>query len=64
MQTALYVLSALATVGFGFWAYNVNYDSQAAQKRVAQLQREIAHERERMRMYRAEWVWLNRPERL
>jgi hypothetical protein len=64
MRTLLYILSALVTVGFGFWAYHVNYDTQAAVRRVEALQQAIAREREQMTMLRAEWAWLSRPERL
>lgn len=64
MRMLFFILSAMLVVSFGFWAYRVNYDSQAALKRVARLQNEIARERETMTMLRAEWAWLNRPARI
>ncbi|RMF40261.1 MAG: cell division protein FtsL [Alphaproteobacteria bacterium] len=64
MRLLLYILSALIAVGFGFWAYQVNYDTQAALRRVDALNRQIAAERESLTVLRAEWAWLNRPERL
>ncbi|MEM8740967.1 MAG: cell division protein FtsL [Pseudomonadota bacterium] len=64
MRLALYLLGALVATGFGFWAYNVNYDTQEARKRVQTLQADIARERARTAMLRAEWAWLNRPDRL
>ncbi|MEL6236515.1 MAG: cell division protein FtsL [Pseudomonadota bacterium] len=64
MRLALYLLGALIATGFGFWAYNVNYDTQEARKRVQTLQADIARERARTAMLQAEWAWLNRPDRL
>lgn len=64
MRILLAILGAIVAVGFGFWAYEVNYATQAAERRVRALQEGIAAERERMQMLRAEWAWLNRPERL
>jgi hypothetical protein len=64
MRILLAILGAVVAVGFGFWAYEVNYATQAVERRVKALQVEIATERERMMMLRAEWAWLNRPDRL
>jgi hypothetical protein len=64
MRGVLLILSVLVAVGFGFWAYRVNYDTQAALRRVAALETAIGQERERLVVLRAEWAWLNRPERL
>jgi hypothetical protein len=64
MKPVLY-LSAIVFVGLcAFWAYRVNYATREALGRVAHLQAEMAHERERMRMLNAEWAYLNRPDRL
>ncbi len=46
------------------WAYRVNYATQAAENDVARLQRQIRAEREAISVLRAEWAYLNRPERL
>ncbi len=64
MKPVLY-LSAVVFVGLcAFWAYRVNYATREALGRVADLQAEMTHERERMRMLNAEWAYLNRPDRL
>lgn len=64
MRVLLVLVSALVVFGFGFWAYHVNYDTQLALRRVADLRRQIAAERTSLAMLKAEWAWLSRPERL
>ena len=64
MRPVLYVLSFLAVMALGFWAYRENYTTQAAQREVADLQDEIAGLREALTIQRAEWAYLNRPDRL
>lgn len=64
MRPLLYVLSFLALIALGFWAYRENYATQAALKEVETLQREIVGLREALSVQRAEWAYLNRPDRL
>lgn len=64
MRGLLYVLGTLGVIALAFWAYRENYTTQEAQARAEWLQREIATERQTLRMLRAEWAYLNRPERL
>lgn len=64
MRPVIYVLSFLAVIGLGFWAYRENYATQQALKDVAALQAEIADLREALALQRAEWAFLNRPDRL
>ena len=64
MRTLVFCLTALAVMGLGYWAYSENYRTQQQQREVAELQREIAGLRERLGVLRAEWAYLNRPERL
>ncbi|MEO1688285.1 MAG: hypothetical protein AAFU61_10305, partial [Pseudomonadota bacterium] len=59
-----YVLALILTAAVGVWAYRVNYDTLAALDRVEALHRDIAREQEAIAILRAEWAWLNRPERL
>ena len=64
MRPVLNALSFLVLIALGFWAYRENYATQAALKEVETLQREIVGLREALSVQRAEWAYLNRPDRL
>ncbi len=64
MKTLLFLVSALGVMGLAFWAYQENYQTQAALKESAKLKREIGELRATLAMLDAEWAYLNRPERL
>lgn len=64
MRSLLFLLAALAVIGSGYWAYHENYATQAELDRIDELRRDIGASRERMAILRAEWAYLNRPDRL
>ncbi|HWL55551.1 MAG TPA: cell division protein FtsL [Paracoccus sp. (in: a-proteobacteria)] len=64
MRSVLYLLTTLLVMGMAFWAYRENYSTQAALTDMVKVQREIAALREDLGVRRAEWAYLNRPERL
>jgi hypothetical protein len=64
MRPVIYVLCFLSLIALGAWAYRENYATQAAQREVSALQSEIAQLREALSVQRAEWAYLNRPDRL
>lgn len=64
MRTLAYLLTFLAVIGSGFWAYTENYATQQTLKDVARVNAEIADLREALSIQRAEWAYLNRPDRL
>ena len=64
MRGLLFILSALAVMGLAFWAYQENYKTQQAQREVRELQAQIGQAHSRLGMLKAEWAYLNRPDRL
>ncbi len=64
MRSFGFVLSILAVMGLAFWAYSENYKTQKSLKDLERLQAEIANLREAKAILRAEWAYLNRPDRL
>ena len=64
MRSFLYVLTALGVMGLAVWAYHENHRTQQAQAEQRAIEREIRALREALSVQRAEWAYLNRPERL
>lgn len=64
MRALLYILSAVAVMGLAFWAYKENYRTKAALDEMDDVRQEIAILREAVGVQRAEWAFLNRPDRL
>ncbi|MDF3607842.1 cell division protein FtsL [Paracoccus sp. DMF-8] len=64
MRSVLYLTTTLVVMGLAFWAYRENYATQAAINEMADVQRSIGGLREELGVLRAEWAFLNRPERL
>lgn len=64
MRSLLYVLTFLTMIGAAFWAYHENYKTQAALGDAQAVRSEIAEARARLAVLRAEWAYLNRPDRL
>lgn len=64
MKGVFLTLTALAVMGLAIWAYHQNYATQASLRDVRELRAEISDLREKASVLRAEWAYLNRPERL
>jgi cell division protein FtsL len=64
MRGFFFAIAALSVIGLAYWAYTENYATQDATKRVARLQRDIGEARAQLNVLRAEWAYLNRPDRL
>jgi len=64
MRGFLTFLAAVVVIALGYWAYHQNIQTQQALREVERLQRGIVVERERLGVLRAEWAYLNRPDRL
>ena len=64
MRTVLYILTTLCVIGLAFWAYRENYAAQKALSDTDNLRAEIRDAYSRLAVLRAEWAYLNRPDRL
>ena len=64
MRTLLFIVTAMAVIALAFWAYRENYATQGALAETRELRREIRDAHERLSMLKAEWAYLNRPDRL
>ncbi|MFP7571247.1 cell division protein FtsL [Marivita sp. S2033] len=64
MRSFLYIVTFLAVIAAAFWAYHENYKTQAALGEAQQVRGQIAEARARLAVLRAEWAYLNRPDRL
>jgi hypothetical protein len=64
MRVIIGMLLGAMVLGLAFWAYRENYTTRAAQAELRAMQREVGALQEELRMLRAEWGFLNRPERL
>lgn len=64
MRSLFYALSILAVVAMAFWAYGEGYETRQTERAVARLEREIGTRHHELSMLRAEWAYLNRPDRL
>ncbi|MCH8465457.1 MAG: cell division protein FtsL [Roseinatronobacter sp.] len=64
MRSLLYLCTALAVIALAAWAYRENHLTQQAMNERRALEREIAALTEALSIQRAEWAYLNRPDRL
>lgn len=64
MRSFIYIVTALAVIGLAFWAYQENYQTQSEIARTEQINKEIGQASARLTVLRAEWAYLNRPDRL
>ncbi|MDO5528747.1 MAG: cell division protein FtsL [Paracoccus sp. (in: a-proteobacteria)] len=64
MRSVLFVFSAIVVMMLAVWAYRENYRTQAAMNEMVAVQREMSSLRDDLTALRAEWAYLNRPERL
>ena len=64
MKSIFFLVTAMVVMVLAVWAYRQNYETQARLRSVDELRTEIADLRERASVLRAEWAYLNRPDRL
>ena len=61
-RATLFCICLAVAVGFGL--FHVKYKVQALEEELTRLSGQIVHEQEQLHVLRAEWAYLNRPERL
>ena len=64
MRTLFSILIVCTVVGLAYWAYLENIKTQSALTHTEELQQKIGDARARLSVLRAEWAYLNRPDRL
>jgi len=64
MRSLLYVMTFMTVIGAAFWAYHENYKTQDALGEAQAVRAEIRDSRARLAVLKAEWAYLNRPDRL
>ncbi len=64
MRSLLYTLSIAAVVAMAYWAYGEGYETRQTEREVARLERAVGARHQELSMLRAEWAYLNRPDRL
>ena len=64
MKAFFYIFTMACVISLAFWAYRENYLTQAALADTRELRQEIRMSHERLSILRAEWAYLNRPDRL
>ncbi|MFM2357124.1 MAG: hypothetical protein RLZZ528_2860 [Pseudomonadota bacterium] len=64
MRTLIFIVTFFGVIGLAFWAYRENYRTQDELAQVRALRTEIGQLRESLSVLRAEWAYLNRPDRL
>ena len=64
MRMFVLILSFIFLAIISVWAYNINYKTRSTIKSVNELSSQIKVQQTRLRLLKAEWAYLNRPERL
>lgn len=64
MIRMLSIILVVAVIALSVGLYDIKYRAEAAEKRADQIERDIASEQEGIRVLRAEWSYLNQPDRL
>ena len=64
MRVLLGLLLGATVLALAFWAYQENYRTREVVAEVRGVQNEIGRLQEQLSVLRAEWAYLNRPERL
>ena len=64
MRNFFYIIIFGLVITLAYWAYQENVKTQMAIKKSEEFQTEIGKARAKLSVLKAEWAYLNRPERL
>ena len=64
MRSVIYTITFTILVGLAFWAYQENIKTKNTIAHTEKLQKEIGIARASLSILKAEWAYLNRPDRL
>lgn len=64
MKAIVYTVWAGLFLATGIALFNIAFEVEALEQRLAEINAEILHEQETLRVLDAEWAYLNRPDRL
>ena len=64
MRNFFYIITFGLVITLAYWAYQENVKTQIAMKKSEELQTELGKARAKLAVLKAEWAYLNRPERL
>ena len=64
MRSFIYTITFASLIALAFWAYQENIKTQNAIAHTEKLQKEIGIAQARLSILKAEWAYINRPERL
>ncbi|MGR3636143.1 MAG: cell division protein FtsL [Shimia sp.] len=64
MRTIMFIATVIAVIAVSVWAYQENYRTQRMISETETLERQIGNAQARLAVLRAEWAYLNRPDRL
>ena len=64
MRMLAFMVTVAGVIALAVWAYQENYRTQALVSETERLERQIGTAQARLAVLRAEWAYLNRPDRL
>lgn len=64
MRITLFILFFIFCVISAIWAYQMNYETRDKKKKIIEINRKINFTLNRIDLLKAEWAYLNSPERL
>jgi hypothetical protein len=64
MRRFMHVLAILALIGSALYAYRTKYDTLFLTEQVKKLENKVAREKDAIAVLKAEWQFLNKPERV